>query len=334
MHFIGKINDTVKFIFLFYDRGIMNVKLSENKAGLQNQHYVLIGPYCALIGVTCLIILKAYAYYQSGSVAMMATLVDSCIDLAVSAMLLFALKLSLKPADQDHRDGHGKAEAIASLFQSAFMMGAGVFLTFEATIRFNRPVAIEHEELALMVGVIAVVVSAIIIIFQRFSLKYAPSLAIQADYQHYKVDIFLNLSVILALFIHLSGGPLWIDPLMALLISGYFIFTALDILRGSFDMLMDKELSEEVRQDIIRKVNEFDAIHGLHDLRTRQSGMKIHISFDVELNPDMSLREAHDIVRDIEHALIADYPNADILIHMDPVGDTHDTRHQVMGVHD
>ena len=285
------------------------------------------GPYCALAGVSVLILLKSYAYYQSGSTAMLGTLVDSIVDIAVSLMLFFALRLSLKPADDDHRDGHGKAEAIASLFQGALMVGAGVFLAFEATIRFSNPAPIEHHKVAIIVAILAVLISFVIIMVQRFSLKHVASLAVEADYHHYKTDVFLNLSVVAALLISLYGGPLWVDPLFAVIIAGFFIFTALDIISKSVDMLMDKELPDEVRQNIVQMIRQHDAVHDIHDLRTRMSGIKMHISFDVELDPQMSLKDAHDVVRRLEHDLLAIYAHAEILIHMDPIGDTADTRH-------
>jgi len=302
-------------------------KPDQQKSQQTKSAVILWGPYCALIGVSCLILLKSYAYYQSGSTAMLGTLVDSIVDLAVSFMLFFAVKISLKPADEDHRDGHGKAEAIASLLQGGFMIGAGIFLGFEATRKFLNPVDIENHGLAIAVAFCAVVVSFVIISVQKVVLARVQSLAVEADYQHYKTDIFLNLSVILALLIGLYGGPSWVDSALALGMAGYFLFTAFGIIENSVDMLMDRELPDDVREEIMSIVVADKDVYGLHDLRTRMSGMKMHISFDVELDPTISLQAAHDIVRGLDHAILAQYPNAEILIHMDPQGDTEDPRH-------
>jgi len=295
---------------------------------------VLWGPYSALIGVFFLIILKSYAYYQSGSTVILGTLVDSLVDIAVSLMLFFAIKLSLKPADNDHRDGHGKAESIASLFQGALMIGAGIFLTFEATLKFSNPTIVENHKIAIFVALIAIFVSFIIITIQKITLKHTPSLALETDYHHYRADILLNSSVLLALLISLYGGPFWVDPIFALLIAGFFIFTALGIIGKSVDMLMDKELPDEIRNNIIHIVKNSNTVHDMHDLRTRMSGMKTHISFDVELAPDLSLKEAHDIVRNLEHMILKAYPKSEILIHMDPIGDIDDSRHASNIIHD
>jgi len=246
-------------------------------------------------------------------------------------MLLFAVRLSLKPADEKHRHGHGKVEGIAALLQGAFMGGAGIFLAGEAFSRFVNPITPTNHMVAITVALIAIVMSLAVVIVQKFVLARAPSLAIEADHAHYKTDIFLNGSVIIALLVNYYGGPAWLDASFALLIAGYFLLTAWEITSKSVDMLMDKELSEDVRQNIEKIVTAHPDVYGMHDLRTRMSGMNMHISFDVELEPDITLQKAHDIVRELDHALLKPYPNAEILIHMDPIGDTADPRHCVDG---
>lgn len=293
--------------------------------------YALLSSFCTVATVGILISIKAYAYYFSGSTAMLGTLVDSVVDLAVSLMLLFAVRLSLKPADKDHRFGHGKVEGIAALLQGAFMGGAGIFLVFEAFNRFANPVDLVHHELAIAVAVIAICMSIFILAVQKFSLRRAPSLAVEADHGHYKTDVSLNGTVIVAVMVDMYGGPSWLDPAFGLLIAGYFLWVAWSVTNKSLAMLMDKELPDEMRYNIYRIVEKHSQIHGMHDLRTRMSGMNIYMSFDVELDPELSLQEAHDIVRELDHAILEQYPNAEILIHMDPVGDTADARHGVDG---
>jgi len=296
-----------------------------------NPRYALLASFWAVGTVSILIAIKTYAYYTSGSVAMLGTLTDSVVDAAISIMLLFAVRLSLKPADEQHRHGHGKIEGIVALMQGAFMAGAGLFLAFEAFNRFLNPQELTHHKMAIIVAGIAIILSLVIVIVQKFVLARAPSLAIEADHAHYKTDIFLNGSVIVALLVNLYGGPLWLDAAFGLLIATYFIFTAWTVTAKSVDMLMDRELSDEVRCDIKAMIDQHEGTHGMHDLRTRMSGMKMHISFDVELAPDITLQEAHDIVRALDHKILENYPHAEIIIHMDPIGDTADPRHSVDG---
>lgn len=296
-------------------------------------HYALIASFWAVGTVAILIVIKTYAYYVTNSVAMLGALADSIVDAAISIMMLFAVRLSLKPADKDHRHGHGKVEGIAALLQGAFLGGAGVFIIFEAFNRFFKPAELSDHKIGIAVAGIAIILSLILIAVQLFCLKRAPSLAVEADHAHYKTDVFLNGSVIIALLVHSYGGPIWLDAAFASLIGLYFIITAYNITNKSVAMLMDKELPDSVRDKIIKIVNAHNEVHGLHDLRTRMSGMNMHISFDVELDPALTLKQAHDIVRELDHAVLKEFPNAEIIIHMDPIGDTEDPRHSVKGVH-
>lgn len=298
-----------------------------------NPRFALLASCFAIGSVSFLIVIKTYAYYVSGSAALLGTLTDSVVDVAVSLMMLYAVSLSLKPADEQHRYGHGKVEGIAALLQGAFMGGAGIFLGFEAFDRFFHPQLVTQHKLGIAVAVLAICFSLAVVAVQKISLRRAPSLAIEADHAHYKTDIFLNGSVIVALLFHYYGGPLWLDPAFALAIAGYFMWTAFQVINQSVDMLMDKELPDNVREEIEHIVGNFKEVHGMHDLRTRMSGMNMHISFDVELDPEITLKQAHDIVRDLDHAILEKYSNAEIIIHMDPIGDTDDPRHIVQGVH-
>ena len=281
----------------------------------------------ALGSAFILILIKSVGYSSSGSTAMLASLIDSIIDFAVSFVLFLAVRYSLKPADSDHRYGHGKIEGIAALFQSAFMICAAIFLIYEAYHKVKLPVEVTHHHISIGISLIAIALSIFVVTMQKYALMKAPSLLIEADKAHYKTDIALNISVILALLLDLKTDLRWIDPAFAALMALYFIYNAYRIGCNSINMLMDKELPHQIRAHILTLVHQYPQVHGVHDLRTRASGMAIHISFDVELNPDLSLREGHDIVRKLEHTLIGHYPNAEILIHMDPMDDIDDTRH-------
>lgn len=296
-------------------------------------HYALVASLFAMGTVCALIILKTFAYVISDSTAMLATLADSIVDVAISIMMFMAVRYSLKPADEQHRHGHGKIEGVAALFQGSFMAAAGLFITFEAAHRFLDPQAVTHHALGITVAIIAIALTFILVRVQKFCLKKAPSLAIEADYAHYKTDIFLNIAVILVLVAGLIGAPLWFDPLMALGAAGYFFYTAYRISMKSLDMLLDKEVSKKLRQTIEKIVATHDETHGIHDLRTRKSGMTLHISFDVEMNPDMTLCASHAVVRDLEAEIMEVYPYAEVLIHVDPKGDTDDSRHRIAGLH-
>ncbi len=289
--------------------------------------YALIASAWSVATVSILIAIKSYAYIKSDSTAVLATLTDSLTDAAISIMMLMALRYSLRPADRSHRHGHGKMEGIAALFQAAFLGAAGLFLVFESLRRFVEPAQVTDHMLGVTVAAIAAVLSMILVAVQSYCLRRAPSLAVEADQAHYSTDIFLNGSVVAALLVNYYGGPTWVDPACAILIAIYYFWTARRIALSATDMLMDKELPKAVRERIVSIIKRHPDILGFHDLRTRKSGMVIHITFDVEIDPEIPLRDAHEYVRALESDILADFPYAEIIIHKDPYGDIHDPRH-------
>ncbi len=295
----------------------------------KNTHarFALLASTWAVCTVSLLIVLKSYAYIKTDSTAMLATLADSLTDAGISVIMLIALRYALRPADRSHRHGHGKMEGIAALFQAAFLSGAGLFLIFEALRRVAQPQAVENHTIGIVIAAISMLLSIVLVTVQNFCLKKAPSMAIAADQAHYKTDILLNGSVVASMMISMKGGPSWVDPACAIFVALYYAVTAIKIASEATDMLMDRELPEAVRQRIKEIIGKHPDILGFHDLRTRKSGMVLHISFDVEIDPVITLRDAHELTRALEHDILADYPQAEIIIHKDPYGDIHDTRH-------
>lgn len=300
---------------------------------IEHRSAPLFAAYFALGAVAILIIAKLVAYFMSGSAAMLASLTDSIGDGVISLIAYMSIRISLMPADEDHRFGHGKIEGFSAFIQSAFLLGAGVFLAFDSFMRFFRPVEIDHHMLGIYVSIFAMAMSLIVVGVQSWTLKKIDSLIIEADQRHYMNDVLINAAVIVGLGFHLYTGLSFVDSILGIVIALYIIWTGFDIGRKATDMLMDREIDEEKRNLIIQTVDSHSEVKGMHDLRTRRTGMGVSISFDVELDPTLTLHDAHEIVRDLEFALLEHFPHADIIIHMDPEGDTYDSRHRVHGVH-
>lgn len=297
-------------------------------------HYALFSGIASLVVVTILIAIKSYAYLSNGSVSVLASLIDSIVDAGVSLIMVMAIRISLKPADSEHRHGHGKIEGLAALFQSAFIAAAAFFLFFESIRHFAAPEANEKSDAVILIMAVSAGLSLALTAVQTWSLKHAPSLAVEADRAHYSADIIINIGVIAVIFAIHYGAPVWIDPAFGMAVVIYLAFTVRHIAGQGMDMLLDRELPDKSRELITKKVLSHQYVLGMHDLRTHKSGMRAFISFDMELDPSLLLYNAHEIVREVEHDLLIDFPNAEILIHVDPYGDTHDTRHHVAGVHD
>ena len=280
-----------------------------------------------------LVILKAAAWFWTGSVLILASLVDSAGDFVISFINFFAIREAKKPADENHRYGHGKIEGLASVFQGAIIAGAGCFVLLEAVMRLAQPIVTTDIHIAIAVMVISVVVTLLLVWLQSKSLKKSRSLAVEADRAHYKGDIAVNISIIAILVSSYYGAPAWVDPIAAIMVALYLGFNAWTISTKGVDMLLDKEVGGDTREKIIKVILSNPQIHGMHDLRTRYNGNKLHIAFDVEMEPTLMLCEAHNVVKELEKELLVLYPHSEIMIHKDPIGETEDSRHQVKGVH-
>jgi ferrous-iron efflux pump FieF len=289
--------------------------------------FALLAGGTAIGTAVTLIIAKTAAWMMTGSASVLASLTDSMMDAWVSGVNLMAIRYSLKPADEDHRYGHGKIEGIAALFQAALMSAATIFLCLEATARIYKPAPIDSMPVALGVMALSTVLSTGLVLVQRYCLRRAASLAVESDQAHYSTDIVVNAGTFLALFLIHWGAPLWIDSAFAFVVAVYLARTAYGIGMKGYHMLMDRELPEAQRIRIVEILRTEPRISGVHDLRTRAIGMRTHVSFDVEIDPKTSLQAAHDITRDLETAILKEFPHAEIMIHMDPAGDPHDSRH-------
>ena len=296
--------------------------------------YALFASAAAIVIVTILIVAKAIVYWHGGSVAVLASLTDSIIDSAISVMNFMAIRYSMKPADEEHRHGHGKAEGLAAMFQGAFIFGTGVFLILESLARFAGHAPVSDYWSGISVMILAIVLSLVLVAIQNYSLRHAPSLAVEADKAHYSGDIVINGGVIAVLLALYFGAPDWIDPAFALGVAGWLAHTAWGIVKKGIDMLLDRELPDEQRNKILEIAGTNKDVRAVHDLRTRKSGMQLYITFDIEVDPELALRKAHAISLQVERAVYREFPNAEIMIHVDPHGIPHEeTRHNVAGVH-
>lgn len=274
--------------------------------------------YASVAVASTLIVVKGFAWLQTGSVAMLGTLVDSILDALASVVNLVAVRHALTPADHEHRFGHGKAEALAGLGQAAFIAGSAVFLLFEAANRFIHPQPVVNSTLGIAVLVFSIVATLGLVGYQRFVVRHTKSLAIDADSFHYKGDLLVNLGVIAALAVSQFMNWPYADSLFAFAIGGYIMYGAWSIFAGAYDQLMDREMPDEVRAEIRAIVMAHEQVRELHDLRTRMSGTGSFIQLHLELDGDMPLYEAHDIADDVENEIRAAFPEAEVIIHQDP----------------
>nr|WP_283777730.1 cation diffusion facilitator family transporter [Sansalvadorimonas sp. 2012CJ34-2] len=264
-----------------------------------------------------LIMAKLAAWGATGSVSILATFMDSLLDAFASVINLIAVSIALKPADEDHHFGHGKAEQLAALAQSAFIAGSGMFLILHAIESVRSDDVIDNGRIGLAVMGFSILCTLLLVMYQTYVVKRTGSMAIATDSMHYKMDLLTNLGVVLALFLAASGYPLT-DPVIGIVIAIYMIFSVGKVAWDAVQMLMDRALSPEQDQQIRDHVMKIDGVLGMHNLRTRMSGVRPIIQFDLDLDGDLSLREAHSIGKRTEKRLLNEIPDADITIHLDP----------------
>lgn len=287
----------------------------------QKERLMRLATYASVGVAGTLILVKSIAWILSDSISLQATLIDSVLDAAASLVNLLAVKHALEPPDREHRFGHGKLEAIAALGQSLFITASAFWLMYEAGARLYNPVPIEETTIGILVMVFAIVATFFLLKFQRYVVKKTSSSAIRADSIHYQSDLIINLGVIFSLVVSSGFSLHWVDPIVGGVIALYILYTAWTIILEAFNMLMDHELPDNLREKI-REITlaSHDKIQGMHDLRTRTSGIKVFIQLHLEHDPYMTLGECHEIAEIVERNLHRSFPNAEVLIHQDPLG--------------
>ncbi len=280
--------------------------------------------YASVATAIILIIAKAIAWYLSGSIGILASLIDSLMDSFASIINLFAVRYALMPADEEHPYGHGKAEPLAGLAQASFIAGSAVFLIFNAIERLQNPQVMTYGHVGIAVMVFSIVITLILVLYQRHVVKVTNNLAIKADSLHYVTDLLANFSILVALYLTIQGH-LWADAVFAILIAVYIFKSAFEIGYSSFQQLMDKKLDEETEALILKTINDTPQALGYHDFRTRQSGKDKFIQFHLELDDRLSLLKAHEIADGLEKKLMDLIPDAEIIIHEDPTKSTNST---------
>ena len=267
-----------------------------------------------------LLLLKAAALWQSGSAALLGSLADSTLDLVASLVTLLGVRWAAMPPDHDHRFGHGKAEALAALFQVTLISMAAVGIAMASLHRLGEGARVAAPELGIGVSGVAILISLALVVYQKRIIARTGSLAIRTDRLHYQSDLLLNLSVIAALVIDHYGGVRGADPLFGLGIALWLGRGAWRSASEAVDHLMDREWSLEERRHFLDIALRHPELRGIHDMRTRTSGPERFVQFHVSVDPDMTVRHAHQVMDQIEAALRREFPGVDILIHPDPHG--------------
>jgi ferrous-iron efflux pump FieF len=285
-----------------------------------HKHYafwIKLASTASVVTASLLVIVKTWGWLQTHSVSVLASLIDSSADLIVSLLSFLAIRYALKPADDDHPFGHGKAEALAALAQALMITGSAVYLLLSALQQMYQPRPLETLELGIWAMGFSLFMTLLLLSIQRVVIAKTGSLAIQADSLHYATDLLSNGAVLLTIVLLMYGWTS-IDPWVALFVAAYVLFSAWKIAMASFDQLMDKQLSVEIEADMLAAAQAVEGVVRAHHLRSRQSGATFVVQLYIDLEPNTPLHESHRLGDAVRDAIRVLYPNTDVLVHEEP----------------
>lgn len=267
-----------------------------------------------------LALLKSWAAWRTGSTAMLGSLADTMLDLVASVATLIGVRFAAQPADREHRFGHGKAESLAAVVQVMLIAVSAAGIALRAVSQLLGGAQTSAAAEGIGVSVVAILATLALLAWQRHVIRHTGSVAIRTDHVHYQSDLLLNLAVIAALALDQYAGFARADPLFGLGIGLWLAWGAWRAASAAVDQLLDREWPEEKRQRFVEIAARHPQLTHLHDLRTRTSGVHDFAQFHVGLPPEMTVREAHDVIERVEADLHAAFPGAEVLIHIDPAG--------------
>lgn len=280
------------------------------------------GVFSVLVALT-LVLAKLWALSETGALSIAATLADSALDLMMSLGGLAAIAYAAKPADDDHAFGHTSAEDLAALAQSLFILASSGLIAAAAVIRLLQgdvPLP-RNEGSGIAVALFSIVVTAALVLWQRRVISRTGNRVVEADSLHYLGDLIPNLGAIIALLASSQFGIGQVDSIIAILAALFLARGALRIGKAAWDALMDRGADPEMLAGIEEIAEGFPGVHGHHDLKTRVAGSRVFVNLHIELDGEQSLREAHAIGAALRMAIMERYPQADVLIHKDPLGE-------------
>lgn len=293
---------------------------SRTAQGTDNTKLLKAATYASLAVALILVLSKAWAWRATDSVSILSSLADSALDVLASALTFWAVRFALSPADHEHRFGHGKSEGLAALLQAAIIMVSGMYVCYSAVTRFFAPQPVAQPSTGLFVMTLSIVLTLSLVAFQFYVSRRTGSVAIAADAAHYRSDVAVNLGVVGALLITAMTGWQLADPIVGFAVGLFILWTVVEIASRSLDILLDREIPENDRDEIAAIATGHPKIMGLHDMKTRFGGKHYIVQFHLELRPETTLWDTHEILDEVEGEIMTRYPGCEIIIHADPFG--------------
>ena len=265
-----------------------------------------------------ILLIKIYAWIITDSQSILASLIDSGLDIASSFINLIAVRIALQPPDYKHRFGHEKVQDLAVFSQSIFFLASGLFTLFSSFKAFINQSLPSNINYGVNIMYVCIVLTCILVLYQNYVIKKTGSSIIKVDKLHYITDLLTNIGVIIS--ITLSASFWFIDSLCGVFISIYILITSCKIFKKVLKNLIDQELAESERKQILSIISGFKEVMGVHDMKTRYAANKVFIQCHIEMDGNISLYKSHLLTEKITEALLQRFSGADVIIHQDPFG--------------
>lgn len=292
-----------------------------NSKNIDHQSNLVISAvFVSVFTAIVILIAKIFAWYLTGSAAVLASFVDSLLDIVASLINYIAARYASRPPDDKHRFGYKRAEDLAVFIQASLFGISGVVILAQSVKHMVFPRVIEHENVAIWVMIFSIVLTSMLLIYQKYVFNKTKSNIVKCDSLHYTVDLFTNALVILVLFLSDRFNSVIIDPIFAACIGLYMLYGAMKLLRGTFNNLMDHEFDRKEKQKLNDIILSHKDVLGYHDLKTRHAGSKSFIQLHLELDGKISLNKAHHIADKVQEMIREEFHRAEVLIHQDPAG--------------
>jgi len=274
----------------------------------------------ALVFALVLVVLKVWAWFATGSISLLTAAADGLVDVVASSVTFMGVRYALRPVDEGHRYGHGKAEAVAAFVQALLLTGVAVGLGIESGQRVVNPEPLNQTDFGIAVIVVSTLAAIGLVLMQTWVVKRTGSTAIAADRAHYATDIAVNIAVLVALLLdHLLDWPR-ADAIGALSISLYMLWNARGMAVAALVQLLDRELDDPERARIAAAVTAVEGVQGVHDIRTRNGGDRVFVEFHLEVAGELTVAQGHAIADDAERAVQRLFQASDVTAHVEPAG--------------
>lgn len=294
------------------------MQIKNHMLKLKNNDLIKSASYASVLVALTILIIKSYGWLATSSQSMLASLIDSFLDISSSVINLIAIRVSMKPPDNEHRFGHDKFQDLAIFSQSMFFFASGLFTLSSSSMALYNASVPENPTLGVNAMYFCIVLTLLLVFYQSYVIKHTKSKIIMADKLHYFSDFLTNVAVVVSLY--LSSNFWYIDSIAGIAISLYIIRASYTLFISALDNLSDKEFEEEEKEKILKIVRSFPEAKGVHELKTRRAGNKPFIQLHLELDGSLSLIDAHEISERVANKLMKQFPTSEVIIHQDPVG--------------